>query len=271
MSNTTRTERPRKLQRSVARLTWLVGLAALGTQIAQAQESKPMTPNTATATATTTAAATETLSARQQAIVPMAAFAAAGDMAKLNTALNQGLDAGMTVSDTREILVQLYAYAGFPRSLNALGELMKVLESRKQRGIQDAPGSAPKRPIPTGEALLAAGTANQTQLAGGPVQGPLFDFAPTANEYLRTHLFGDIFERDNLDWQSRELATVGMLSALPGADSQLQAHMRISMNVGLTAGQLRQLIQVLSARVAADMAARASAALDRHLATVRGK
>ena len=28
-------------------------------------------------------------------------------------------------------------------------------------------------------------------------------------------LFGDIFERDNLDWQSRELATVSMLAALP--------------------------------------------------------
>lgn len=216
---------------------------------------------------TTTPSASETLSARQQAIVPIAALAAAGDLAQLNAALNQGLDAGLTVSDAREILVQLYAYAGFPRSLNALGELMKVLEARKQRGIQDAPGSAPSRPIPKGDALLAAGTVNQTRLSGGPVEGPLFDFAPTANEYLRAHLFGDIFERDNLDWQSRELATVGMLSALPGAEPQLQSHMRISMNVGLTAGQLRQLTQVLAERVDADPARRASEALDRHLAT----
>ncbi|WP_246189994.1 carboxymuconolactone decarboxylase family protein [Pandoraea captiosa] len=213
----------------------------------------------------TTPSTSETLNARQQGIVPIAAFAAAGDMDKLNAALVQGLDAGMTVSDAREILVQLYAYAGFPRSLNALGELMKVLEARKQRGIEDAPGREPSRPIPTGDALLAAGTANQTKLSGGTVQGPLFDFAPIANEYLRTHLFGDIFERDNLDWQSRELATVAMLSALPGAEPQLQAHMRISMNVGISAGQLRQLTQVLSSRVDADMSRRAIGALDRHL------
>ncbi|MCJ9709940.1 carboxymuconolactone decarboxylase family protein, partial [Bordetella hinzii] len=178
-----------------------------------------------------------------------------------------GLDAGMTVSDAREILVQLYAYAGFPRSLNALGELMKVLEARKQRGIEDAPGREPGRPIPKGDALLAAGTANQTRLSGGPVQGPLFDFAPAANDYLRAHLFGDIFERDNLDWQSRELATVAMLSALPGAEPQLQAHMRISMNIGISASQLRQLTQVLSSRVDAAHARRASEALDRHLAS----
>ncbi len=210
--------------------------------------------------------ASETLAVRQQAIVPIAAFAAAGDMTKLNAALNQGLDAGLTVSDAREILVQLYAYAGFPRSLNALGELMKVLETRKLRGIQDAPGHAPSRVIPKGDALLAAGTANQTRLAGAPVRGPLFDFAPAIDEYLKAHLFGDIFERDNLDWQSRELATVGMLSALPGAESQLQSHMNISMNVGLTAGQLRQLAQVLDDRVDAEHARRAREALERHLA-----
>ena len=55
----------------------------------------------------------QTLSIRQKAIVPIAAFAAAGDLGKLNAALNQGLDAGMTLSDAKEVLVQLYAYAGF--------------------------------------------------------------------------------------------------------------------------------------------------------------
>ncbi|HZW14041.1 MAG TPA: carboxymuconolactone decarboxylase family protein [Noviherbaspirillum sp.] len=216
---------------------------------------------------TQTQTVSETLSARQQAIVPIAAFAASGDISRLSAALNQGLDAGLTVSDAKEVLVQVYAYAGFPRSLNALGELMKVLEARRQRGIQDVAGRAPSRPIPTGEALRAAGTANQTKLAGAPVQGPLFDFAPAIDEYLKTHLFGDIFERDNLDWQSRELATVGMLSALPGAESQLQSHMRISINVGLTAGQLDRLVQVLAERVGADHARRASVALKQTLAT----
>jgi alkylhydroperoxidase/carboxymuconolactone decarboxylase family protein YurZ len=262
MSNTTPAEHYKARLRAGA-LAITLGLVTAWGQAAHAQESKPMNQTLAS-----TPSASETLSTRQQAIVPIAAFATAGNMPKLNAALGQGLDAGMTVSDAREILVQLYAYAGFPRSLNALGELMKVLEARKQRGIQDAPGREPSRPIPKGDGLLAAGTANQTKLSGGPVQGPLFDFAPTANEYLRTHLFGDIFERDNLDWQSREVATVGMLSALPGAESQLQAHMRISMNVGITASQLRQLTQVLSSRVDADMARRVSEALDRHLATL---
>lgn len=215
-------------------------------------------------------AASEHLSARQQAIIPVAAFAAVGDIARLNTALEQGLDAGLSVNDAKEVLVQVYAYAGFPRSLNALGELMKVVDARKQRGVHDTQGALPSRPIPKGDALLAAGTANQTKLSGGPVKGALMDFAPAIDEYLKTHLFGDVFERDNLDWQSRELATVGMLSALTGTESQLQAHMRISMNAGITAAQLALLAQVLADRVGAETADRAREALNRQLAARSG-
>lgn len=211
------------------------------------------------------------LTARQRAIVPIAAFASAGDIGALNQALNDGLDDGLTVNEAKEILVQLYAYAGFPRSLNALGELMKVVDARRARGVHDPAGNLPGNTAPTGDALLKAGTANQTRLAGAPVKGPLFEFAPAIDTYLKAHLFGDIFERDNLDWQSRELATIGMLSALPGVESQLQAHMRIGMNVGLGAGQLRELTQVLADRVGTDAALRARSALEAQLASMAGR
>ncbi|QMV74647.1 carboxymuconolactone decarboxylase family protein [Comamonas piscis] len=213
-----------------------------------------------------TQAPSQVLSAQQQAILPIAAFAAAGDMARLTPSLQAGLEAGLSVSDIREVLVQLYAYAGFPRSLNALNAFMQLLQQREKSGIVDAPGCVPSKPIVQGDALRAAGRANQTQLVGAPVQGPLFDFAPAIGEYLQSHLFGAIFERDNLDWHSRELATVGMLSALPGAESQLQSHMRMSLNVGLSAAQLKQAVQVLDARVDKTSSERASSALAKTLA-----
>lgn len=245
------------------------GALALALCLAAAPCHAGSTPQEST-NMNTTRTASETLSLRQQSIIPIAAFAAAGDIARLNTALEQGLDAGLAINEAKEILVQVYAYAGFPRSLNALGELMKVVEARKQRGAQDKQGQLPSRPIPKGDALLAAGTANQTKLAGAPVKGALFDFAPAIDEYLKTHLFGDVFERDNLDWPSRELATVGMLSALAGAESQLQSHMRISMNVGISAAQLDQLAQVLAERVDTEVGRRAREALSRQLATRAG-
>lgn len=207
------------------------------------------------------------LSARQQAIPLIAAAMASSQMDKLNAALNQGLDAGLTINEAKEILVQLYAYTGFPRSLNALSELMKVVEARKQRGIKDVEGKEPLKPVPVGEELLRTGTANQTKISGAPVQGPLFDFAPVINQFLQTHLFGDIFARDNLDWQSRELATVGALAATPGVEAQLLSHTRASMRVGLTAAQLSQLAQVLREKGESDAAARAERALQQALAS----
>lgn len=215
-------------------------------------------------------AADNALSGKQQTIPTIAAFMAASDMPRLNNALNQGLDAGLSISEAKEVLVQLYAYVGFPKSLNALDELRKVVEARKQRGIQDAPGREPGRAIPTGDELLAVGTANQTKISGAPVKNAVTDFAPVINQFLQAHLFGAIFERDNLDWQSRELATVGALAATPGVEAQLRSHMRASMRVGLTAAQLRQLTQVLAERSDAATAKRANDALTQALAATSG-
>lgn len=240
-----------------ATLALSLALTTAPTLAAQQTEESAMTP---------TVPASETLSTRQQAIPLIAAAMAASDMPRLNAALNRGLDAGLTVSEAREILVQLYAYTGFPRSLNALAELMTVVEARKARGIDDAPGREPSRAIPTGDALIAAGTVNQTEISGAPVKGPVFEFAPVINQFLQAHLFGDIFERDNLDWQSRELATVGALAATPGVESQLRSHMAASLRVGLTVSQLRQLIQLLADSGDSEAARRAREALDQQLA-----
>ena len=205
------------------------------------------------------------LTAQHKNMAVIAARAAAGNLPGLNNALQQGLDAGLSISDCREILVQLYAYAGFPRSLNALGELMKVIDSRRAQGIQDDEGRLPG-PLPKPEEMLAAGTKNQTALVGKPVSGPLFGFAPAADEYLKTHLFGDIFSRDNLDWKSRELATTGMLAAMPGTETQLKAHLNISMNVGVTQSQLAELVAFFMENDEQASADRLQAALDSVLA-----
>lgn len=203
------------------------------------------------------------LTSRQLAIGPIAVATAAGDIPRLGPALERGLEAGLTINDVREVLVQLYAYAGFPRSLNALGEFMKVLESRRARGVSDAEGREPG-PLPSASQMLDAGTANQTKLSGVPVRGALFEFAPAIDQFLKSHLFGDIFARDNVDWPSRELATVAALAAMDGVEPQLLAHIRISMNVGLTAEQLKTFGTELAARGDAQAGQRVLAAIEKH-------
>jgi len=189
-----------------------------------------------------------TLNTKQQSIISISAFTAKGDMKKLKAALHEGLDAGLTVNEIKEILVQLYAYTGFPRSLNGIGAFMDVMEERRKKGIKDDIGKE-ANPLPANKSSIELGTEVQTRLAGRPVTGAIFTFVPAIDQFLKGHLFGDIFGRDNLDFQSREIATISALASMNGVNSQLQAHFNIGLNTGLTEQQMRSLILVLNAKV----------------------
>jgi 4-carboxymuconolactone decarboxylase len=188
------------------------------------------------------------LTARQQSIAVIAAFTAAGDVSRLERALNGGLDAGLTVNEIKEILVQMYAYAGFPRSLNGITTFMGVVQNREAEGITDAAGREAS-PLPADKSSVELGTENQTRLLGGPATGEYIAFAPAIDQFLKGHLFGDIFGRDILDFQSREIATIAALATLDGVDSQLTSHVTIGFNTGLTAADLKGLVAVLRSEV----------------------
>ncbi|MDG4800108.1 carboxymuconolactone decarboxylase family protein [Micromonospora sp. WMMD980] len=205
------------------------------------------------------------LSPRRQATAAIAAFTATGQLPQLRDALADGLDTGLTVTEINEILVQMYAYAGFPRALNGLGAFMALLQERRDSGIDD-PAGEPPTPLPAGTDMLALGTENQTRLSGRPVTGPLFDFAPAIDEFLKAHLFGDIFARDTLDWQSREVATVAALATLDGVESQLRSHLGIALNAGLSPADLHGLVATLRSRVGQAASDRAGDLLDQVLA-----
>ena len=143
----------------------------------------------------------QSLSVKQQGMIPIAAFTAKGDLEKLRVSLHEGLDAGLTVNEIKEILVQLYAYTGFPRSLNSIGTFMNVMEERQKKGIKDAVGREAS-PLPANKSSVELGTDIQTRLVGKPVSGAIYTFAPAIDQFLKGHLFGDIFGRDNLDFQS---------------------------------------------------------------------
>jgi alkylhydroperoxidase/carboxymuconolactone decarboxylase family protein YurZ len=141
---------------------------------------------------------------------------------------------------------------------------MGVLEERKQKGIKDEPGKEPG-PMPADKSSRELGTEIQTRLAGKPLTGPIYTFAPTIDRFLKAHLFGDIFGRDNLDFQSREIATISALANMKGVNPQLQGHLNIGLNVGLTEAQMRSLISVLEAKVGEKQAFNANELLGKVL------
>ena len=91
---------------------------------------------------------------------------------------------------------------------------------------------------------LKEGTRVQTQLVGKAFE---YEFAEATDYYLKAHLFGDIFARDNLTYADRELVTVSALSGLEGVEPQLKAHIAGARNMGVSEEQLQGIVVALAA------------------------
>ena len=190
---------------------------------------------------------------KDKSIVEISIFTAIGNLKELEKSVNLGLDNELTVNEIKEIMVQLYAYCGFPRSLNALGVLSNTVDERKASGKVTEVGRE-STPIPSDRNSLVYGTQVQTKIVGMEVKGGIYDFAPMADRYLKAHLFGDIFGQDILDYRTRELVTVAALASMDGVNPQLQAHIGISKNVGVTDDELNGIIKVLKDKLGFEKA-----------------
>lgn len=200
---------------------------------------------------------TDILNAQEQGLVTISALTATGDLEKLKTELHAALDAaGLSINEIKEALTQLYAYCGFPRSLNALSTFQSVLNDRKSKGITDKEGKeivvennvADK--YEQGRKTLEILTKTP-QLKPAPGFG---EFTPRIDAFLKEHLFADIFISDVLSFQQRELVTISALAAMTGVEPQLQAHIGMGKNTGITANQIIALFDIIEKSIGKEQA-----------------
>ena len=99
------------------------------------------------------------------------------------------------------------------------------------QGITDAVGREAS-PVADEQDKYTRGAELLEKLSGAPADAPKTGyaaFAPVIEQYLKEHLFCDIFERDLLTWQERELATVSILTAMgEGVEPMLKSHSAIA-------------------------------------------
>lgn len=71
--------------------------------------------------------------------------------------------------------------------------------------------------------------------AGGEaVIRSLQDIAPDVGKYIIEFAFGDIYSREGLSLEEREMITIASLLTVGGCEPQLEVHINGSLNVGLT-------------------------------------
>ena len=196
------------------------------------------------------------LDIQQQSLITISALTAIGKLEALKIQLNKGLDNGLTINEIKEELVQLYAYCGFPRSLNAINTFKTVVEERKASGIKDVNGdkiivaNTPSDKYDQGRKVLEELTRT-AQLKPAPGFG---EFAPRIDAFLKEHLFADIFVSKVLSYQQRELVTIAALASIPGVEGQLQSHINMGKNTGITVAQLEQLAKLIETHVSITQA-----------------
>lgn len=187
------------------------------------------------------------LTLRQRYIAEIASCTGKGDLENLKPALAAGLDNGLTVNEVREVLIHAYAYCGFPRSLRALQTFIAVLDERKAQGIEDTMGRDASS-VEDDRTRYDRGRDILAEISGIPADAPkagYAEFAPVIERFLKEHLFADLFERDVLTYEERELATVSVIAALgESVEPMLRSHMGICRNLGMTEERLERVLAI---------------------------
>ncbi|GGZ18523.1 hypothetical protein GCM10007049_08410 [Echinicola pacifica] len=183
----------------------------------------------------------------QISMASIAALTTISDWEGLRSELSKGLDNGLTVNQIKEQLVHLYAYVGFPKSIMGLQTFLSVLEERKADGVNDNWG---KEASPIDDTLPKYGRGKKVleELIKNPLPEtkPAYQqFSSEIDRFLKEHLFADIFERDVLTYQQRELTTISALIVMGDVEPMLRGHMRIGLKQGFTKGQLNVLVESL--------------------------
>lgn len=187
------------------------------------------------------------LSQKQKSIILISALTAKGDLQALKPALNKGLETGLTINEIKEMLVHLYAYCGFPRSIHGLQTFMNVMNERQANAIKDQSGPEAS-PIYQESAKYERGKKILEELTKTPQGATLSGysaFAPTIDTFLKEHLFADIFERDILTFAERELVTISVIATIGNAEPMLRSHLAICLNVGYTPAQLNEFGEII--------------------------
>lgn len=153
----------------------------------------------------------------------LAAAAAAGRRELLRAWYEAALGDGVPVADLQEATLQVFLFAGYPRTIDAFEEL------------EAAHGSPPPPPVePDPGDLLARGRALFLRIYGRHTQAvldKLRSLHPDFARYVIYDAYGQVLGRPFLPVSEREALAVAMLAVL-GLPAQLKAHVRGALRVG---------------------------------------
>ena len=164
---------------------------------------------------------------RIERLARIVAAAARGRTAELPRLYREASEAGVPAADLAEATLQVFLFAGYPRTIGAFRALRAV-----------APGTPPLEP--DRQDLTERGRETFEKVYGKhapAVLGMLEELHPDFARYVLHDAYGQVLGRPFLPLVERELLAVAMLAALDLPD-QLKAHVRGARAAGATDEQI---------------------------------
>lgn len=169
------------------------------------------------------------LTGRERELITIAVLSAQQTLPQLRAHVKAGLNVGLTPAEIREAVYQCTPYIGFPKTLNAVGEMDAVFEAAGIALPLEDQGTVDE------DTRFDRGLAVQKSIFGETID-QMRAAAPAGQKHIQDYLsafcFGDVYTRRVLDLQTRELLTLCVISALGGCESQVKAHVQGNANVG---------------------------------------
>jgi len=189
----------------------------------------------------------EGLDLKLKEIAVVAALTAMGNaVPQLKVHLNGALNTGSTISEVKEVILQMSVYSGFPSSINAMNALKEVLEERKINGFLDQEGKNPTKKEEDRLKLGERELSNLDNLQIERLRNNFDEFSPELVKFTLEYGYGDIYSRDNLDYKSRQIATIAALTALGNARPQLKFHINAALNIGITQNEIKEIMLLMT-------------------------
>jgi 4-carboxymuconolactone decarboxylase len=166
---------------------------------------------------------------KKRELITLVVLATNQTLPQLKAHVSAALNVGLTAVEIKEAVYQCAPYIGFPKTLNAINEVIEVFKGQNI----DLPIESPK--TVDEDNRFDKGLAVQKEIFGDVI-AKMRENAPTNQKHIQDYLsafcFGDFYTRGGLDLKTRELLTFCIVSSLGGTESQVKAHVQGNLNVG---------------------------------------
>lgn len=168
---------------------------------------------------------------KQRELITCVCLATMQTLPQLEAHAGAALNVGVSPLELREAMYQCAPFVGFPRVLNAVERINRVLTSRGIALPLDKQGQVDE------EERHAEGAKIQMPLYGDEIRQDMRSLpagmGDAVSDFLTEVCFGDFYTRGALDVPTRELLSLCVLATL-GATPQLEAHVAGCIKAGLT-------------------------------------